>query len=187
MGINDLKAKAYELAGVSNTQQLKAKYQPIKGLNLRLKASWQQAVALLEADIQPTLEKSITDLKTEVYSLAQVAKTIELKANYPTLSALNFSFKSSWETALTLLQTEQSDFQSWLENPPDEYKDLFKEIASASDEFSDKLEKAKHLGRDALAMAESLEQLAEEAQAEAEQLRQDAETADHVARWANLN
>jgi len=78
MGINDLKAKAYELAGVSDTQQLKAKYQPIGDLNLRLKSSWQQAVALLEAGLQPTSAKSISDLKAEVYALAQVAQTREL-------------------------------------------------------------------------------------------------------------
>jgi hypothetical protein len=103
MGINDLKAKAYELAGVSDTQKLKAKYQPIGELNLRLKSSWQQVIALLEADLQPTPAKNITDLKAEVYALAQVAQTEELKGKYPSLSSLNFSFKSSWETALNLL------------------------------------------------------------------------------------
>ncbi len=187
MGINDLKAKAYELAGVSNTQQLKAKYQPIGDLNLRLKSSWQQVIALLEADLRPTPTKSISDLKAEVHALAQVAKTRELKTKYPSLSSLNFSFKSSWETAFNLLQADRPDFQNWLKNPPEEYRDLFKDIESVSAEFGDKVKKAKHLGEDALAMAESLEQLAEEAQTEAEELRQEAETAARVARRANLN
>ncbi len=187
MGINDLKAKAYGLAGVSNTQQLKAKYQPIKDLNLRLTSSWQQAVALLEVNLSPNPVKSIADLKTEVYALAQVTNTKTLKTKYTALRSLNFSFKSSWKTALALLQADQPDFQSWLENPPEEYRELFKDIEATSVEFSDKLEKAKYLGQDALTMAESLEQLAEEAQAEAEQLRQDAETAARVAQQAKLN
>lgn len=187
MGINDLKAKAYELAGVSNTQQLKAKYRPIGELNLRLKSSWQQVVALLEAGLQSTPANSISHLKAEVYDLAQVAQTGELKAKYPSLSSLNFSFKSSWETALNLLQADRPDFQNWLKNPPEEYRDLFKDIESVSTEFGDKVKKAKHLGEDALEMAKSLEQLAEEAQAEAEHLRQEAETAARVAQRANLN
>jgi len=187
MGINDLKARAYELAGVSDTQKLKAKYKPIGELNLRLKSSWQQAVALLEAGLQPTWAKSITDLKSEVYVLAQVAQTGELKAKYSSLSSLNFSFKSSWETALNLLQADRPDFQNWLKNPPEEYRDLFKDIESVSAEFSDKVKTAKHLGEDALDMAKSLEQLAEEAQAEAEELRQEAETSARVAQRANLN
>jgi hypothetical protein len=189
MGINDLKAKAYELAGVSNTQKLKARYRPIGELNLRLKSSWQQVVALLEAGLQttPANSISISDLKAEVYDLAQVVQTGELKAKYPSLSSLNFSFKSSWETALNLLQADRPDFQNWLKNPPEEYRDLFKDIESVSAEFGHKVEKAKHLGEDALAMAKSLEQLAEEAQAEAEHLRQEAETAARVARRANLN
>lgn len=187
MGINDLRAKAYKLAGVSNTQQLKAKYQPIRELNLRHTSSWQQAIALLEADLQPTPAKSIGDLRAEVYALAQVTQTKALKTKYPSLSALNFSFKSSWETALTLLQADQPNFQNWLENPPEEYKELFKNIESVSAEFGDKLEKAKHLGQDALAMAENLEQLAEAAQTEAEDLRKEADIAARAARQANLN
>jgi len=125
----------------------------------------------------------VTRHQTENFPLS----SRELKIKYPNLSSLNFSFKSSWKTALTLLQANQSDFQDWLKNPPEEYKDLFKDIESVSAEFGDKLEKAKNLGQDALAMAESLEQLAEEAQAEAEHLRQESETAARVARRANLN
>lgn len=187
MDTNELKAKAYELAGVSNTQKLKAQYKPIAELNLRLKSSWQQVVALLEAGLQPTRANSISDLKVKVYDLAQVAQTGELKAKYPSLSSLNFSFKSSWKTALNLIQADQSDFQNWLKNPPEEYRDLFKDIESVSAEFGDKVKKAKHLGKNALDMAKSLEQLAEEAQAEAEYLRQEAETAARVAQRDNLN
>lgn len=198
MGINDLKAKAYELAGVSTTQQLKAKYATIGALNLRLKASWQQAVDFLHTNpvsdrpIDPvsdprTPAKTIADLKAEVYALAHVSTPQQLKAKYDSLGALNFSFKISWEKALDLLATSQPDFQAWLANPPEEYKALFAEIEMVSENFSNKLETAKQLGQDAHEMAVSLEQLAQSAQTEAISLRQEAENADWVAQKAKLN
>ncbi|WP_017297785.1 hypothetical protein [Nodosilinea nodulosa] len=189
MGINDLKARAYELAGVTNTRRLKAKYAAIAQLNLRLKASWQEAIAVLETNLPSdnTPAKAIANLKAEVYTLAQVATTQQLKTKYEPLRALNFSFKTSWEKALTLLTTNQQDFQAWLVNPPEQYKALFAEIEAVSDSFNSKLERAKQLGQEARAMAISLEQLAEEAQEDTGQLRQEAEIAYQIAQQANLN
>lgn len=189
MGINDLKARAYELAGVTTTQQLKAKYKAIAPLNLRLKACWQEAIALLKTNpvgdrVNP---KTITELKAEVYALAQVSTPQQLKAKYELLRAINFSSKTSWEKALNLLAANQPDFQAWLANPPEEYKALFAEIETTSEEFSTKLERAKQLGEEAQNMASSLEQLAQEAQNEAEQMRQEAEIAYRVAQQAKLN
>ncbi|MEO1070022.1 MAG: hypothetical protein AAFW95_13030 [Cyanobacteria bacterium J06638_6] len=189
MGINDLKVKAYGLAGVTTTQQLKAKYTAIARHNLRLKASWQQAIAFLEtnpvSDRSPV--KTITELKAEVYTLAQVSTTQQLKAKSPALGALNFSFKASWEKALTLLAASSEDFQTWLTNPPEEYKALFAEIETVSEDFSTHLEKAKQLGQEALTMAIGLEQLAQDTQAEANELRTAAETAAQQAQQAQLN
>ncbi|MBD2230011.1 hypothetical protein [Phormidium tenue] len=189
MGINDLKARAYELAGVTTTQQLKAKYTAIAQLNLRLKASWQEAIVILETNpvSDGNLAKTIANLKAEVYALAQVTTTQQLKTKYEPLRALNFSFKASWEKALTLLADHTQDFQSWLANPPEEYKALFAEIETVSDSFDSKLGKTKQLGQEARAMAISLEHLAEEAQEDAEQLRQEAEIAYQAAQQANLN
>ncbi|MBD2114362.1 hypothetical protein [Leptolyngbya subtilissima] len=189
MGINDLKARAYELAGVTTTRQLKAKYAAIAQLNLRLKASWQEASAVLQTNpvSDSTPAKTIAELRAEVYTLAQVSTTQQLKTKYEHLRALNFSFKTSWEKALTLLSANQQDFRAWLANPPEEYKALFAEIETVSDSFNSKLEKVKQLGQEARAMAISLEQLAEESQEEAEQLRQEAETAHQIAQQANLN
>jgi len=189
MGINDLKAKAYELAGVTTTQQLKAKYGAIASLNLRLKASWQEAIAFLETNPvgDRATPKTIAELKAKVYALAQVSTPQQLKAKYESLRALNFSFKASWEKAFNLLEANQKDFQSWLDNPPEEYKALFAEIETTSEEFSTKLKRAKQLGEEAQNMATSLEQLAQEAQNEAEQMRQEAEIAYRVAQQANLN
>jgi len=185
--IHQLKAKVYALAGVRNTQQLEANYRAIGDLDLRLKSSWQQAIALLEANPTATPVKSIHDLKSEVYALAQVSSTKALKRKYNLLRALNFSYKASWETALTLLRGDQSDFQAWLDNPPEEYKALFADIEAVTADFGAQLVKAKHLGKDALEMAESLEDLAQDAQAEADSLRRDAQAAAHIARQANLN
>ncbi|MFQ4140373.1 hypothetical protein PGN35_029070 [Nodosilinea sp. PGN35] len=189
MGINDLKARAYALAGVTTTQQLKTKYVAIAQLNLRLKASWQKAIAFLET--KPVSDrvnpKTLSKLKAEVYAIAQVSTTQQLKAKYASLNALNFSFRTSWERALKLLASDPQDFQSWLANPPEEYKDLFAEIETTSQEFSTKLERAKRLGEEAQKMATSLEQLAQEAQDESEQMWQEAELAYRVAQQAKLN
>ncbi len=189
MGINQLKAKAYALAGVTTTQQLKANYTAIAALNLRLKVSWQQVVAFLENNppVQPNLDKTMATLKAEVYTLAGVANTQQLKARYEDFRALNFSYKAAWQTALAQLQAEPSDFQTWLANPPEEYKALFADIESVSADFNAKLDKAKALGQDARTMAEGLEQLAEDAQAEANQLRQEADLAYEVAQRSRLN
>ncbi|WOD41155.1 hypothetical protein [Nodosilinea sp. E11] len=189
MRINDLKAKAYELGGVTTTQQLKAKYGAIAQLNLSLKTSWQNAIAFLETRPvgDPAPAKTIPELKAEVYALAQVSTLKQLRAKHESLKALNFSFKTSWETALTLLTAKPQDFQAWLDSPPEEYKALFAEIESVAEEFSTKLEKAKQLGQAAYEMATSIEQLGQDAQTESNQLRREAEAAYQVAQQAQLN
>ncbi|MGF1570193.1 MAG: hypothetical protein ACFCVD_19340 [Nodosilinea sp.] len=189
IAIKVLKDTAYELAEVANTKQLKAKYQAIAALNLRLKTSWQQAVDFLKTnppeDSSPP--KTIAELKSEVYALAQVSTTRQLKAQCQPLRALNFSFKSSWGIAYDLLKGEQTDFLSWLDNPPQEYQELFADIKSTSEQFSTTLEKAKHLGQDAREMAQSFEEAAQAAQAEANRLKQEAMLAAQIAQQARLN
>ncbi|MBH8554275.1 hypothetical protein I8751_18265 [Nostocaceae cyanobacterium CENA357] len=48
MKLQELKAIAYELAGVNNTKQLKAKIQEIKTLDMRLKTSFKKTIAILQ-------------------------------------------------------------------------------------------------------------------------------------------
>lgn len=189
MGIQALKAKAYELAGVNNTPQLKAKYRQIGQLNLRRKAAWQEAVAFLQKSPLPNQAtvKTIYELKAAVYQLAQVSETQQLKANFEFLHHLNFSFKTAWETALDLLQNEQTNFETWRQNPPEEYRELFADIELTSQAFSESIEKAKALGKDAKEMAESLENLGQEAQAEAERLREEANIHFRVAQQSEFN
>lgn len=189
MGIQELKAKAYELAGVSNTAQLKAKYRAIGNLNLRLKSSWQQAIDFLKTspEAEQTATKSIINLKAEVYKIAQASTTQQLKRKYKALNSLNFSLKASWEKAFKILQRDQTDFQAWLENPAEEYKELFAEIESVSKALSEKNHNAQHLGEEAKEMAENLENLSQEAQAEVRELKQISEAADRIAQQAELN
>jgi hypothetical protein len=189
MKIQVLKAHAYELAGVTNTQELKANYDRIRRLNLRRKAAWQEAVEFLKTQPIPNHAgaKTIHELKAAVYKLAQVSGTKQLKANYASLGQLNFSFKSAWETALDLLQDNLSDFEAWRESPPEEYRELFADIESTSHALGESIGKAKALGKDAKEMAASLEKLGQEAKAEAEHLREDADTHLRVARQAEFN
>jgi chromosome segregation ATPase len=48
MKLSELKALIYELSGVVSTTQLKAKYAEIRSLDMRRKASWEQALAIVK-------------------------------------------------------------------------------------------------------------------------------------------
>ncbi len=53
--ISELKPAVYQLAKVITTQQLKAQYKAIKPLDLRYKASWEKALAHLQANMPSDL------------------------------------------------------------------------------------------------------------------------------------
>ncbi|MDZ8258368.1 hypothetical protein [Nostoc sp. ChiQUE01b] len=131
MKLQELKAKVYELAGVNNTKQLKAKIQEIKTLDMRLKISWQKTIAIL--------------------------------------------------------QKPQSEFDEWLENPPEEYKDIFSEITEASQKYDQKSAQTKQLAREVLSIANNLEELAEECQDEADKIKQEIEITRRISKQARLN
>lgn len=48
MKFEQLKMKVYELANVSTTHQLKAKYEEINALDMRRKVSWEKALTLVQ-------------------------------------------------------------------------------------------------------------------------------------------
>ncbi|MBE8987009.1 hypothetical protein [Nostoc sp. LEGE 12450] len=131
MKLQELKAKVYELAGVNNTKQLKAKIKDIKTLDMRLKASWQKTIAIL--------------------------------------------------------QKPQSEFENWLENPPEEYKDIFSEITEVSQKYDRKSAQTKQLAREVLSIANNLEELAEESQEEADKIKQEIEITRRISKQARLN
>jgi uncharacterized phage infection (PIP) family protein YhgE len=131
MKLQELKAKVYELAGVNNTKQLKAKIKDIKTLDMRLKASWQKTIAIL--------------------------------------------------------QKPQSEFENWLENPPEEYKDIFSEITEVSQKYDRKSAQTKQLAQEVLSITNNLEELAEECQDEADKIKQEIEITRRISKQARLN
>jgi predicted TIM-barrel fold metal-dependent hydrolase len=48
MKLDELRTKVYEVAQVSTTRQLKAKYEQIKALDMRRKASWEKALDVVQ-------------------------------------------------------------------------------------------------------------------------------------------
>ncbi|MBD0268527.1 MAG: hypothetical protein ICV77_09565 [Cyanobacteria bacterium Co-bin8] len=189
MELPALKTEVYQLAGVNNTRQLKARYQPLAALNLRLKSSWAEALEFLRAnpETRSARPKTLSELKAEVYALAQVTTPRQLKAKVAATKTLNFSQKASWEKALALLQPSPTTFQDWLNQPSEEYKDLFAEIDSATTDLSKAIDKAQQLGQEAQEMAVELEKQTVEAQEEAALLRQEIEAARRIAQQAELN
>jgi hypothetical protein len=127
------------------------------------------------------------ELKSKVYELAEVSTTQQLKAKYVEIKALDMRRKDSWEQAFTVVQKQRSEFEDWIENPPQEYKDLFSEIAEASQKYDQKSVETKRLAQEVLLIANSLENLAEECQDEVNQLKREIKRSRRIARRADLN
>ncbi len=135
----------------------------------------------------------LADLRKEAYRIAEVSTTRQLKAKHSEIKPLDMRYRVSWEKAIAILKptesAEKSDsnFESWLNNPPEDLKDLFAEAKSALGAFDSKLKKAKRLTKTARAMASSLDELAEASLAEAQQLANRAKGIDDISKQANLN
>lgn len=127
------------------------------------------------------------ELKAKVYELAKVSTTKQLKANYKEIKTLDMRQKASWEKALTVIQNQQSEFETWLENPPEEYKDLFSDITDASQKYDQKSAETKQLAQEVLSMANSLEALANEYQDEAVQMEKEVKASRRIRKQAELN
>lgn len=139
----------------------------------------------------------LSELKADVYRLAEVSTTEQLKAKYAEIKSLDLRYKASWQKALGQLQqllktkkasmlpadtassgatstdeatstdTDPTEFKDWLDNPPAEYKELFAEAGAALASFGQKLDQTKKLTRTAKAMVASLDEFAEAAVEEA--------------------
>jgi predicted nucleic acid-binding Zn-ribbon protein len=129
----------------------------------------------------------LQELKAKVYELAELETTQQLKAKYQGIKTLDMRLKASWEKALVMIQQQKTEFQSWLENPPEEYKDLFTEITKVSQEYNQKSAAARRLLQEALATADSIEALANDCKEEANQISQDIQRAKWVVTQADLN
>ncbi|BAT56549.1 hypothetical protein NOS3756_55560 [Nostoc sp. NIES-3756] len=129
----------------------------------------------------------LQELKAKVYELVGVNTTKQLKAKYKDIQTLDMRLKSSWEKTLAIVQKSQSEFEEWLENPPEEYKELFSEITEALEEYDHKSAKTKQLVQEIMSIADDLEELAEETQNEANQIKQEVKVAKLISQKARLN
>ncbi len=126
----------------------------------------------------------LPELKSEVYRIAKVATTKQLKVQHKEIKPLDLRYKVSWQKALKQLQQSPNveknttsaqtaatkDFDQWLNDPPGDYRDLFTEADAALTAFDDKLSKTKRLTKTAKAMVASLDEFAEAAVEEAQRL-----------------
>ncbi len=147
------------------------------------------------------LFEKLSELKKEVYRVARVTTTQQLKAKYDSIKPLDMRYKASWEKALeqlnepeavetdsTELSAEtQTEFEHWLTSPPDEYQYLFAEAEAAFTAIDDKLAKGKKLIKTAKAMVESLNEFAEASLEDSQQLAKITQRRHEDAKQADLN
>lgn len=129
----------------------------------------------------------LQELKAKVYELAGINTTKQLKAKYKEIQTLDMRLKTSWQKTLAVIQKSQSEFEDWLENPPEEYKELFSEITEALEEYDHKSVHTKQLVQEIMSIADNLEELAEESQNEANQIKQEVKVTKLISKKARLN
>lgn len=129
----------------------------------------------------------LQELKAKIYELAGVNTTKQLKAKYKEVQALDMRLKISWQQTLAIVQKSQSEFEEWLENPPEEYKELFSEITEALAEYDHKSAQTKQLVQEVVSIADDLEELANESQNEANQIKQEVKVTKRISKQARLN
>lgn len=130
---------------------------------------------------------NLQKLKVTVYEIAAVSTIKQLKAKYEVLKSLDMRRKSSWEQALEIVQQHQTEFTSWLENPPDEYKELFAEIDRVAKDHDNELATLKQKQQAIISIADDLEALANEIQDEGDRLKSEVEQARRTSQQADWN
>ena len=108
-------------------------------------------------------EQSLAELKRQVFDLAKVSNTKQLKATNADLMA------------------------EWERNPPDEYKELFAEIEQATAAYSASIEQGLKLSSQLREAADDLEAVAEELQQEAGELKAIEQASAQQRRARSLN
>ncbi|OUL22278.1 hypothetical protein [Nostoc sp. 106C] len=129
----------------------------------------------------------LQELKAKVYELAKVNTTKQLKAKYKEVQTLDMRLKTSWQETLAIIQKSQSEYEQWLENPPEEYQELFSEITEALEIYEQKSAQTKKLAQEIVSIADDIEELAEECQQEAEQIKEEVELNKRISKQARLN
>lgn len=83
MKLQELKAKVYELAGVNNTKQLKAKNKEIQTLDMRLKTSWEKTLAILQtsqSEFEDWLKNPPEEYKDIFSEITEVSQKYDQKS-----------------------------------------------------------------------------------------------------------
>lgn len=132
---------------------------------------------------QPTL----ADLKRQVFALAKVSSTKELKRTNMDLRPLDFRLKVSWCSALEVLQKAAAAYPDWSTNPPEEFKELFADIDQAAAAFSTTIDEGLKLSSQLRQAADDLESLSGELLEEAEELKTIAQASRRQSRARQLN
>jgi len=132
-------------------------------------------------------EPSLADLKRQVFALAKVSSTKELKRANVDLLHLDFRLKASWRSALEVLQQAAAAMAEWERNPPEEYKELFAEIDQAAAAYSASIEQGLKLSSQLRDAADDLEALSGELQQEAEELQTIEQASRKQRRARSLN
>ena len=119
-----------------------------------------------------TSKPKLSELKKEVYQLAQVKTTKKLKILRSEFASLDFRRKASWQTALTALKGDES-FEEWRSNPSKKYKGILKEIDEASKEHEINLENTKKAFQNLKDSIQELDQLTNDTKEESSDLTQE--------------
>ncbi|CAK6698270.1 hypothetical protein VB716_00340 [Synechococcus sp. CCY9201] len=132
-------------------------------------------------------EPTLADLRRQVFALATVTSTKELKRANVDLRHLDFRFKASWSSALTVLQQAAAAYPDWDTNPPEEYRELFAEIDQAAAAYSASIDQGLKLSAQLRHAADDLEALSGELLEEAEELKAIEQASRKQRRARSLN
>jgi len=163
---------------------------PLKGAKQSTKATAAaKATAKAPTRASPARQKQTTlaDLKREVYALAKVGSTKELKRTNVDLRHLDFRLKVSWSSALEVLQQAAAAYPDWNTNPPEEFKELFAEIDQAAAAYSASIDQGLKLSGELRQAADDLEALSGELQEEANELKSIEQSSRKHRRARQLN
>lgn len=139
------------------------------------------------AQNQPNQVSTLKNLKAEVYALANVATTQQLKALRAEWRSLDLRRKSNWQLIHAQLQQTSGDFEAWLANPPEEYRELFSQIADVTTAYGSSIAEGQRLSSELQLAAEELEELSSDCSSEASALKQQEQAARKQAKVRRLN
>lgn len=128
MKLQELKAKAYALAEVATTQQLKAKYEEIKPLDMRRTTSWEAAIAIIQKQ-KPELEQWLENPPEEYKEI--FAEIEEVSQKYDEKSA------------------KVKQLVREVRSTAEQFEELAKEYQSEADQFKEEVKRSNRISKQA--------------------------------------